>query len=242
MKKTKRINNTRLGCVDIWNSFMVENALYSNNDIPFCPTTSSKIPTSLISYVNAKALYKKEIAAGNLSFHHPAYVHFYIDDYKFDGSNSGIWYNPNKLLDLVRHFGGVITPDFSTCSDFPDPLKRWNTYRMRAMGYWLHTSGINVINNVRWGAPETWAYCFDGLPTDSILSIGTVASGLKRLSNRPLFNDGITELVKRCSPHTLAIYGSSSYHIFDELKQFGINIITFPSDTANAFAKGGDRL
>ncbi|MCF0106739.1 MAG: DUF4417 domain-containing protein [Holdemanella sp.] len=62
-----------------------------------------------------------------------------------------------------------ITQDFSTFSDFPDPLKRWNTYRMRAFGVWLTRNNINVINNIRWGKEETWEYCFNGLLDNSIL-------------------------------------------------------------------------
>ena len=41
------------------------------------------------------------------------------------------------------------TPDFSTYQDFPEPLKVYNTYRMRAFGYWLTKNGIKVINNIR---------------------------------------------------------------------------------------------
>ena len=34
-------------------------------------------------------------------------------------------------------------------------------------------NGISVINNVRRGGPETWKYCFDGLPINSVLCIGS---------------------------------------------------------------------
>lgn len=36
--------------------------------------------------------------------------------------------------------------------------------RMRAYGYWLGKNGIPVINNIRWGTPETFEYCFEGIP------------------------------------------------------------------------------
>ena len=191
----------------------------------------------LISFVEAKAIYKKQMKKGTLQFHIDAYVHFFIDDQKFDSDYSGIWTSPQKALEVLSHFEGIISPDFSTYSDFPDPLKRWNTYRMRAFGLWLSENNISVINNVRWGEIETWDYCFDGLPNNSILAIGTVASGLKKLENRASFDNGLYELVKRTNPHTLIIYGSSNYQIFKELENRGIKIISFQSDTSKAFER-----
>lgn len=234
------INNnqsSRSGCRDIWNAFMVKDAIFSTNDIPFCPTTATAVPKNLISYVEAKSIYKREIKSKNCQFHNNAFVHFYIDDYKFDSTNSGIWSDPYSALEVLKHFEGVVTPDFSTYADFPDPLKRWNTYRMRAYGLWLSTYGIQIINNVRWGEPETWEYCFDGLPSDSIFCIGTIASGLKEVSNRQPFTEGLLELISRKNPHTLIIYGSANYSMFNDLKNCGINIVPFASDISVAYER-----
>ncbi|MBQ0071809.1 MAG: DUF4417 domain-containing protein [Spirochaetales bacterium] len=54
-----------------------------------------------------------------------------------------------SALKILRHFSGVITPDFSTNQDFPEAIKIYATYRMRAFGSWLGCEGIEVINNVR---------------------------------------------------------------------------------------------
>ena len=108
---------------------------------------------------------------------------------------------------------------------------------MRAYGCWLGHCGIKVINNVRWGTAETWPYCFSGLPKHSILSIGTVAGSPRKIENRPIFNAGLAELVKRLLPHTIITYGSSKYPCFEELKQQGIRVIEYPSRTAQAYAK-----
>ena len=91
-----------------------------------------------------------------------AFVCFYMDDYKYDGIR-GVWHDAVGALKVLRHFSGIITPDFSTCQDFPEPLKIYNTYRMRAFGHWAGESGISVINNVRWGTNESYRYCFDGI-------------------------------------------------------------------------------
>lgn len=220
----------RTGCKDIWNTFMVNGANFSPHDIPLCPTyLPNGLPKKLISFPKAKTIYNKEIQAGNLGFHIDAFVHFYCDDQLFDGPQNSIWLYPERALSIIQHFDGIITPDFSTYADFPDPIKRYNTYRMRAFGFWCVKNGIAVINNIRWGTSETWEYCFDGIECDSVLCIGTVASGLKELENRSVFNSGFSEMLHSKTPKTIIVYGSSKYDIFQETQAKGINLISFIS-------------
>ena len=42
-------------------------------------------------------------------------------------------------------------------------------------------------------------------------------------------------MVKTLNPHTIIVYGSAKYDCFEKLKEQGINIIDFPSQTAKAF-------
>ena len=228
-------DNKRNGCKDIWNAFMCEGASFSKNDIPFCPTTSSEIPRDLILWDDAKAIYKRRIHT-EPSFHCEAFVCFYMDDYKFDGPK-GIWNNSIAALDILRHFSGAITPDFSTYQDFPEPVKIYNTYRMRAFGYWLGKNGISVINNVRWGTEETWKYCWDGISQNSIIAIGTVGGSPRRTVDRQRFITGFQEAIVVLSPKTILVYGSAKYPCFDEVKSKGITVLSFQSRTAKAFER-----
>ena len=233
---SRTICANRNGLQDMWNAFMLEEAKFSVNDIPLCPTTATAVPTRLIAYDEAKAIHKKEMSCGNHSYRVDAFIHFYIDDQKFDGKQSSIWLYPKKALDIICHFAGIIAPDFSTYADFPEPLKLWNFYRMNAFGYWTGANGIPTISNSRWGTEETWRYCFDGNPENSMLAIGAVASGIKRLKNRPLFEKGLYQLVELKHPHTIIVYGSANYACFDFLRQQGVNIVSFRSRTAEAYA------
>ena len=227
----------RAGCKDIWNAALLSGASYTeNNDIPICSKCTGTIPVGLIAYDDAKLLHKKLIRK-DPKYHIDKYVHFYIDDQKFDNNNSGIWYYPEKLIDLLQHFSGAISPDFSTYADFPSSQKRWNIYRMRAFDYILQNNGIKVIHNVRWGTSETWDYCFDGIPMDGIIAIGVVGSGIKRIVNRKYFADGLIEAIRLLKPHTIIVYGSDNYELFDELRNKGISIIAFPSKTNLAFKR-----
>lgn len=232
------MSKIRKSCKDIWNAFMVKGANFTtnNNDIPFCPTTSKRLPTELVTWKRALTIYNKHIQKGDYSFKYNAFICWYIDDYTFDGKG-GIWYNYKHVLNVASHFEGVITPDFSTYQDFPEPIKIYNTYRMRAYGYWLGKNGIEVINNVRWGTEETFKYSFDGLPENDILSIGVVGGGPRKLVDRNRFENGLKELVNRIKPKVIIVCGSSNYKCFEELKEMGIIIKSYKCETAKAFER-----
>lgn len=227
----------RAGCRDIWNGYLLKGATFDKYDIPFCPTTALKPPDTLISIPNAKAMYVKEMKSGNKDFRFDAFIHPYIDDQAFDGPKEGFWNNPDSMVELAKHFSGMITIDFSTYLDFPDPQKRWNVYRSRTLGYHSGNNDIPTINNVRWGEEETWEYSFSGLPKNSMYAIGTVASGINRRGYKEIFIKGLTYMVKKLNPKILIIYGSDNLPIFEDLRKKGITIITFKSDTANYYER-----
>lgn len=106
---------------------------------------------------------------------------------------------------------------------------------MRAFGYWLGRNEISVINNVRWGTQETYRYCFEGIPKKSIIAIGTCGGSPRKYEDRERFEKGLDELVRVLCPHTIVVYGSSSYPCFDKLIDQGIKVVSFPSQTAQAF-------
>ncbi len=229
----------RRGIVDVWNAFMVEGAEYDVHDIPFCPTTATSLPGQLISWPEAKQLHKKAMRKGDKEYRVQAFIHFYVDDVKFDGVRSSVWLFPWRALEIIRHFDGIITPDFSMCQDFPEPLKLFAVYRMRAFGYWVGSIGVQVINNVRWGTQETWDYCFAGVPKHTVVAVGSVASGLKRLENRQLFDDGLEVMVKALKPAVIIVYGSGNYESFKQLGRRNVKVIQFESDMSKAFGRGG---
>lgn len=232
--KPNKDTGLRPGCKNIWNASMAKGATFCKHDIPFCPTTARHIPVHQVTWEEAKQIHTYHITRKEHDYHEDAFVNWYLDDYKFDGP-SGIWHDYNNALNILRHFAGVITPDFSTNQDFPEPIKIYATYRMRVYGYWLGREGVEVINNVRWGTAETFDYCFEGIPTNSIVSIGTVGGGPRKLIDRDRFEIGLTEMMERLNPHTILIYGSANGACFDKLRNQGIHIFSYPSKTARAF-------
>ena len=210
-----------------WNAFMVKDCKeWDENNIPFCRSLRDEIPENLITWKQAKEIFRRRIKK-HKNFQCNIYICFYIDDFLFDGKN-GIWFDYNNAFEIIKHFAGIITPDFSTYADFPLPLKWWNTYRMRAFGFWCSTMGINVINNVRW-SKDTLDICFRGIPKNSIVAIGTVASRLKYLKNRGDFEEYLIKMIEVLQPHTILVYGSANYDCFKSLWTSGIKIITYQS-------------
>ena len=228
----------RHGLKDIWNAHMTRGATFKAFDIPFCPTTAKELPTAIITWDEAISIHNRQRAHNNPDYRVDAFVCFYMDDYKFDGPR-GIWHDCDHALEVLRHFSGTITPDFSTYQDFPEAIKIYATYRMRLMGYWLGTNGISVINNVRWGSPESWNYSFEGIPVNSMVAIGTSGGSPRPISHRQHFEAGLTRMVEALHPHTIIVYGSASYPCFEKLVHDGVSIVSYPSKTATAYKRRG---
>ena len=108
---------------------------------------------------------------------------------------------------------------------------------MRAYGYWLGSNGIEVINNVRWGIAETFNYCFEGIPANSIVAIGTVGGGPRKLADRSRFENGLFKMIDVLKPHTILVYGSANDACFDSIKNKGIKIVSYQSKTAKVFER-----
>lgn len=226
----------RAGCKDIWNAYMVEGAVFSENDIPYCPTILTELPKEIITWVEARKLHKKLIRKDK-NYFCDSFICFYQYDQNFDGSRKSVWLFPWLAMNVIKHFKGIITADVSTFQDFPYPLKIFNTYKMRAFGYWAGKQGVEVINNVRWGMPDTYGYCFDGIEKNSVVAIGTVGGSPKKLEDRARFVDGLFAMAERLRPHTIIVYGSANYPCFDVLRRVGINIVAYQGQTSAAFER-----
>lgn len=140
-------------------------------------------------------------------------IHFYVDDYQFER----IWNDPHKYIDVLREYDCVLTPDFSLYMDMPMSMKIWNTFRSRLIGQIMQDAGMTVIPTVSWAEKATFDFCFDGLPSNSVLSISTV--GVKQDKNAfEIWKAGTTELLKRKCPHTLLVYGGAVDYDYGKTK------------------------
>lgn len=129
-----KLNNARNGCKDVFRLKLIESADFEGElEIPTLKPYRAQ-PKNLIRF--SECLRSKDYAS---------WIHFYEDDIKFER----LWNNPDRYIDTLKKFEGVITPDFSLYRDMPLVMQQWNIYRSRALGSWLQQNGLNIIPNVR---------------------------------------------------------------------------------------------
>lgn len=130
-------------------------------------------------------------------------VHFFIDDYQFER----IWNLPERYIECLKEFQCVIAPDFSQYTDMPYPQRMWNNYRGKFIGAFLQSKGITVIPNVTWSLPDSYDYCFNGIPKNSVIAINS--TGVARYGfSRYLWLKGYHEALKRLNPIAIIRYGN----------------------------------
>ncbi len=153
------------------------------------------------------------------------WIIFYEHDKKFER----IWNNPQKYLERIKKFKGVISPDFSIYRNMPLAMQIWNNYRNRALSAWLQSEGVQIIPNVRWNDERSYLFCFDGVEKNKTVAIGTHGC-IKRKDDKEYFKKGLAEMVKKLTPKNIIIYGAAPDSIFKLYKDMGINIIPFESN------------
>lgn len=216
------VNSLRSNCKDVFNAFLVRLAVYAGVfEFPVIRATY-KIPNRLIPF--SKALSSND---------YDQWVHFYEDDYLFEK----LWDNPQKYLDILKRFNGVILPDFSLYRDMPLVMQLWNIYRSRAIGHWLQENGITVIPNIRYGDKRTYKCCCDGIDTHCVIAVGSHGT-LKSKVDRKIFVNGLESVVSRLHPTVIVVYGSAPDSIFDKYRSQGICIVSFDSEFSKAMQKG----
>lgn len=129
-------------------------------------------------------------------------LHFYLDDYQFQR----LWNRPDDYIPLLRQFAAVCSPDFSQYTDMPPAMRMYNHYRKHWLAAYWQMNGIHVIPTICWSDSNSFEWCFDGEPTNSIVSISSVGTQANTDSQR-LFADGCREAIKRLNPTEILWYG-----------------------------------
>jgi len=172
-------------------------------DIPFILDQEMEVPKFLGEYTNNKIDDWSDGA-----------MHFYLDDARFNA----VWSNPIKAFERMKRFGvnTILTPDFSTYTDYPQVMQMWNVYRNRVCGaYWQHL-GMNVIPTIGWSDEFSYDYSFLGVPQGSIVSVSTV--GMMRVNSKEINNlwlQGYKEMIRVIQPRLVLCYGNLDKRYLD---------------------------
>lgn len=130
-------------------------------------------------------------------------IHFFLDDYQFER----LWKTPDRYLSMLYDFKYVMTPDFSTYTDFPKIIQIYNHYRKHWIGAYLQENGIDVIPTISWSTPDSYEWCFDGEPEGGTVAVSSVGTQ-KNKKTKELFILGYKEMVRRLQPETIIFYGN----------------------------------
>ena len=122
-------------------------------------------------------------------------VHFCLDDYQFET----LWNHPNKYIDKFQKCGAILSPDFSLYSDFPFPIQIYNHYRKHWLARFYQERDIIVIPTIAWSTEDSFEWCFDGEPKNSIVCVSTTGV-LKRKESKDLFMNGYNAMLKKLTP------------------------------------------
>ena len=138
-------------------------------------------------------------------------VHFFLPDYQF----IRVWNCPDKYIPLLSQFKQVLSPDFSTYSDFPTALQLWNHYRKHWVGAYWQAQGIDVIPTISWSTVDSFEWCFDGEPLGSCVAVSSVGA-LSDDESLELFVSGYREMLRRLEPEQVLFYGKVPFQILGE--------------------------
>jgi hypothetical protein len=213
---------TRGGCKDVFNAFLVKNADYDGDEEIPRVRTSSLIPTQAVAFSKA-----------TLQANFNQWVHFYEHDEKFEK----LWREPKRYLPLIKKFKGIISPDYSLYYDMPYCMQVWNTYRGKALAYWLQQNDVEVIPNVRWGDERTFDVATLGIEKGKTFAVGTHGC-IKTVEGRNMFISGFDYAVKKLQPQKVIVYGRMPRRIFGLAEMYGIELIRLASEFELSHKKG----
>ena len=158
----------------------------------FAPTDVR--PSGLVGFNYAKSMQERAKRGQG--------CHFFVDDYQFER----VWTSPTRYVQALRGFACVLTPDFSMYMDMPLPMMAWNHYRSQAVGLVLQREGLTVVPTLSWAGPDSYAFCFEGVPRGGTVAASTV--GVKADADAlAIWRAGMSEAMRRLAPSRVLLYG-----------------------------------
>ena len=136
-----------------------------------------------------------------------AILAFYTDDHRFEH----LWARPDVFVSKAINAGmrAVVAPNYSLWHGQAPAVHIWNTYRSRWIARYFQEAGIEIIPDVNWAGPESFDFCFAGVPTGApivALQLQTIRRDDEMEQER--VRAGMREAMSRLSPQAVIVYGS----------------------------------
>ena len=130
-------------------------------------------------------------------------VHFFLDDYQFER----LWNRPDKYIQLLLKFKYVLSPDFSMYTDYPKAMQMWKHYQKHWLGAYMELFGIKVIPTIGWSDKDSFKWCFDGEPKNSIVAVSSIGTQRNKESKQA-FLDGYNKMLEVLKPTKILFWGN----------------------------------
>lgn len=106
----------------------------------------------------------------------------------------------------MRDYELLLTPDYSLGVDVPDFCNKRHLYMTRFVGAYWQQCGYNVLPTASWGNVDSFRYCFEGLPEQSLLAVSGMGHHKSR-AHKMLWQEALRELEKQKKPTAILVYG-----------------------------------
>lgn len=135
-----------------------------------------------------------------------AIVHFYIGDELF----IRLFRDPDKYVPKLKQYKYVLSPDMSQFVEMPYFRRYANNCDNKAMAQYLQRQGVHIIANVTWSQPDSYDYCFTGIPCGTTIAINS--NGVNACSDSKfLWYRGYEEALRRLQPTRIIRYGQKMH-------------------------------
>ena len=119
-------------------------------------------------------------------------------------------------------------------------MQIWNTYRNRALAYWLQSNGVDIVPNVRWGDERTYKFAFEGLASGGSVAVSTNGC-IQGKVDRRYFQKGLAAMVEALKPETIVNYSQTPENIFAEYAKQGIRVVQIENYIRTVRAKAAGK-
>lgn len=131
-------------------------------------------------------------------------VHFFEYDFKFEC----VWNFPDRYAETLSAYDCILAPDFSIYVNMPKALQIYNHYRKHWISAYWQDKGLTVIPVINWGFEDSYDWCFDGEPMNSIVATSNV--GCNQITElKEMWLKGYNEMLKRLNPSKILFYSNS---------------------------------
>lgn len=177
------------------------NALFARNKFPVVGKWQMPIvERQKINLEKVELISYSDVRYNDTQINRDKGVHFFIDDYKFEG----IYRNPERSLARLSQYKFLLTPDYSTYSDMNYWRQLESVAHSRWVGAYWQDEGQIVIPTISWSTPESYEFCFDGVEKHAIVAIGMI--GCKRSKSE--FMSGYNEMLNHIDPDAIICFGT----------------------------------